>query len=282
MNLRKLKFWSGMTAFILFATGIILALVLREILLPDDYGALTFDTYGGLGGIILYLMILASASVTLWIVLLFNDTDQPDILDSRTRAVVVLVSGGFSLITGLTFYTKYYILFAFFMPLASGFYIDHCYRKRYPLSLLRTYTNIFIFFGLMGGYIIATYLAWDDMWLAGGDVPPGLFSMNQFVSLVRIIFTIYFYVFINFIGSWVAENQRRISDDLSAEQRKSIARPEIKIILTVSCFLLLAIIAIHLVPWDFFDAVFMDAMAVFVALMFMGPSVLKLIALYGK
>ncbi len=282
MNLQKVKIWSGIVALVSLISGTIMLVILRDFLLPEEYGAITFETYHGFGALTLSLWILFLASAGTWIVLMFTDTNQPDILDRKTMSQIILVSGSFCFVTGLAFYTDYYFLLSFFMPMTSGFYIDYCYRRRFPASLLRVYTNLSVLVGMIMGYIVASFLVWnklDDMTgtqILGGD------TFSQEFSVVRIGIFILIYVFMSFVGMLIGEQRRIYQSSHFEEEYPMLIKPEIKNILATLAVLAICLLIIHLIPWEGRFYLFWDVIAVFWAIIWMSQSVLRLIALYGK
>jgi hypothetical protein len=188
--------------------------------LPDDYGAITFETYHGLGLLTLSLLLAFLIFATIWIVLMFTDTDQPDILDRKTRNRIVMLSLSLCFIAGLAFYTDYYFLLSLISPVAITIYVDYRYRRSYPASLLRVYSNLSIFAGMILGYIVATALVWNDLDVLMGSAYLGMEGFSQALSLFRIGVFIFIYVFMSFIGMLVDGYRKARESPFTEEDRQ--------------------------------------------------------------
>ena len=283
MDFKKIRLRSGIIALISFLLATASLYLIRSSL-PDDYGAITFETSSGF---VMYLFfIIFFTFVTIWLVLMFTDVDQPDILDKRTRVTVVAISATSSFVMGLTFYSEYYYIFIIFFPLVSGVYIDHCYRRRYPPSLLRIYNNLSILFGFLGGYIVATVMVWSYFDELVGDEIMGLDTYSQEFSVVRIGIFIVLYLCMSFMGLVMNENRKRYAKTLSPLERPDLIRKNKKTIIIISLLLGIALALILAIEYFIgfegsFEWFFAGIFIVF-AVLFVIPSVLRLMVLLEK
>jgi|GEM_PF-3170155 len=285
LDFEKLKMRSGIIALISLLISMPYLYLLRESL-PDDYGAITMETAQGAGFLLYVLLLTFLVTVTIWLVLVFTPVDGPDILDNSTRSKIIIISASFSFITGLSFYTDYYFLFMIFFPIASGFYVDRYYRKRFPHSLLRAYHNMSILFGFILGYIAATALVWSDFEDLVGDEFMGLDTYSQEFSVVRIGIFIVLYLCMSFIGLVMNEYRGSYARTFSLPERPDLIRKNLKTIIIISVLLGIALALILAIEYiagfeGNFEWFFAGIFIVF-AVLFVIPSVLRLLVLLEK
>ncbi len=220
-NIVRFRFRCGVIAMILLIVLFLLvfAIVIMESGAPSPDGPVDFAR-----AVLLWITVLFVVFAAAWIVLMFTDIEQPDTLDRRTRWGIIAIAASLSFVSGLAFYSKFYIIMAFSVPLVSGFLADIYNRRRHSDSLVRMYNNLSSITGIMLGYIAATLLAWDELHSVSeleGNGFLGLDTDSRMYSLFRLGLLILIYIFLGELGKLGEGHRRSFTESLEGKESDS-------------------------------------------------------------